>query len=73
MGNLAQVKSMESMGKNDSYAFLEVFFGPQKCYYEPDCDKFADECERFVEGYYQPTSKVRSCDDRRRHEEKTYA
>lgn len=27
MGNLAQVKSMESMmGKNDSYAFLEVFF-----------------------------------------------
>lgn len=26
-GNLAQVKSMESMGKNDSYAFLEVFFG----------------------------------------------
>jgi Zinc finger, C3HC4 type (RING finger) len=27
MGNLAQVKSMDSMGKNDSYAFLEVFFG----------------------------------------------
>lgn len=27
MGNLAQLKSMESMGKNDSYAFLEVFFG----------------------------------------------
>lgn len=27
IGNLAQVKSMESMGKNDSYAFLEVFFG----------------------------------------------
>ena len=27
LGNLAQVKSMESMGKNDSYAFLEVFFG----------------------------------------------
>jgi hypothetical protein len=27
MGNLAQVKSMESMGRNDSYAFLEVFFG----------------------------------------------
>jgi len=27
MGNLAQVKSIESMGKNDSYAFLEVFFG----------------------------------------------
>mmetsp|Transcript_21998 Transcript_21998/g.47573 ORF Transcript_21998/g.47573 Transcript_21998/m.47573 type:complete len:675 (-) Transcript_21998:132-2156(-) len=27
MGNLAQVKSMESIGKNDSYAFLEVFFG----------------------------------------------
>jgi hypothetical protein len=27
MGNLAQVKSMESMGKNDSYAFLEIFFG----------------------------------------------
>lgn len=26
-GNLAQVKSMESFGKNDSYAFLEVFFG----------------------------------------------
>ena len=26
-GNLAQVKSMESMGKTDSYAFLEVFFG----------------------------------------------
>jgi len=25
--NLAQVKSVESMGKNDSYAFLEVFFG----------------------------------------------
>ena len=25
-GNLAQVKSVESMGKNDSYAFLEVFF-----------------------------------------------
>jgi len=25
--NLAQVKSLESMGKNDSYAFLEVFFG----------------------------------------------
>lgn len=25
--NLAQVKSMENMGKNDSYAFLEVFFG----------------------------------------------
>mmetsp|Transcript_20095 Transcript_20095/g.31038 ORF Transcript_20095/g.31038 Transcript_20095/m.31038 type:complete len:538 (+) Transcript_20095:306-1919(+) len=29
MGSLAQMKSMESMsgGKNDSYAFLEVFFG----------------------------------------------
>ena len=27
MGNIAQVKSMESMGKNDSYAFLELFFG----------------------------------------------
>ena len=27
MGNLAQVKSVESMGRNDSYAFLEVFFG----------------------------------------------
>lgn len=27
VGNLAQVKSVESMGKNDSYAFLEVFFG----------------------------------------------
>lgn len=27
MDNLAQVKSIESMGKNDSYAFLEVFFG----------------------------------------------
>lgn len=27
MGNLAQVKSVESMGKTDSYAFLEVFFG----------------------------------------------
>lgn len=27
LGSLAQVKSMESMGKNDSYAFLEVFFG----------------------------------------------
>eukprot|EP00339_Tiarina_fusa_P022127 CAMPEP_0117017714 /NCGR_PEP_ID=MMETSP0472-20121206/13799_1 /TAXON_ID=693140 ORGANISM="Tiarina fusus, Strain LIS" /NCGR_SAMPLE_ID=MMETSP0472 /ASSEMBLY_ACC=CAM_ASM_000603 /LENGTH=640 /DNA_ID=CAMNT_0004722169 /DNA_START=279 /DNA_END=2201 /DNA_ORIENTATION=- len=27
MENLAQVKSVESMGKNDSYAFLEVFFG----------------------------------------------
>ena len=27
MGNIAHVKSMESMGKNDSYAFLEVFFG----------------------------------------------
>lgn len=27
IGNLAQVKSVESMGKNDSYAFLEVFFG----------------------------------------------
>lgn len=27
MGNIAQIKSMESMGKNDSYAFLEVFFG----------------------------------------------
>jgi hypothetical protein len=26
VGNLAQVKSVESMGKNDSYAFLEVFF-----------------------------------------------
>lgn len=26
-GSLAQLKSMESMGKNDSYAFLEVFFG----------------------------------------------
>jgi hypothetical protein len=26
-GNLAQIKSVESMGKNDSYAFLEVFFG----------------------------------------------
>jgi len=26
-GNLAQVKSFQSMGKNDSYAFLEVFFG----------------------------------------------
>ncbi|CAJ1914470.1 unnamed protein product [Cylindrotheca closterium] len=25
--NLAQVKSYENMGKNDSYAFLEVFFG----------------------------------------------
>lgn len=25
--NLAQVKSVENMGKNDSYAFLEVFFG----------------------------------------------
>jgi hypothetical protein len=27
VGNLAQVKSIENMGKNDSYAFLEVFFG----------------------------------------------
>lgn len=27
MGNLAQVKSMDSIGRNDSYAFLEVFFG----------------------------------------------
>lgn len=27
IGNLAQVKSLESMGRNDSYAFLEVFFG----------------------------------------------
>lgn len=27
IGNLAQVKSVESMGKSDSYAFLEVFFG----------------------------------------------
>jgi hypothetical protein len=27
LGNLAQIKSLESMGKNDSYAFLEVFFG----------------------------------------------
>lgn len=27
VGNLAQVKSLETMGKNDSYAFLEVFFG----------------------------------------------
>lgn len=27
MSNLAHVKSVESMGKNDSYAFLEVFFG----------------------------------------------
>jgi hypothetical protein len=27
IGSLAQVKSMESMGKTDSYAFLEVFFG----------------------------------------------
>jgi hypothetical protein len=27
VGNLAQIKSVESMGKNDSYAFLEVFFG----------------------------------------------
>jgi len=27
VGNLAQVKSVETMGKNDSYAFLEVFFG----------------------------------------------
>jgi Zinc finger, C3HC4 type (RING finger) len=27
MGNIAHVKSMESMGKNDSYAFLELFFG----------------------------------------------
>lgn len=27
IGNLAQVKSVENMGKNDSYAFLEVFFG----------------------------------------------
>eukprot|EP00934_Nitzschia_sp_Nitz4_P009276 Nitzschia sp. Nitz4//scaffold3_size479765//229529//231732//NITZ4_000096-RA/size479765-augustus-gene-1.568-mRNA-1//1//CDS//3329550746//9266//frame0 len=27
VGNLAQVKSTESMGKSDSYAFLEVFFG----------------------------------------------
>lgn len=27
VGNLAQVKSVESMGRNDSYAFLEVFFG----------------------------------------------
>jgi len=27
VGNLAQVKSVENMGKNDSYAFLEVFFG----------------------------------------------
>lgn len=27
IGNLAQVKSVESMGRNDSYAFLEVFFG----------------------------------------------
>jgi len=25
--NLAQIKSLECMGKNDSYAFLEVFFG----------------------------------------------
>ena len=23
----------------------------KKCYYEPDCDKFADECGGFVEGY----------------------
>ena len=23
----------------------------RKCYYEPDCDKFADECGGFVEGY----------------------
>jgi hypothetical protein len=27
MGNIAHIKSMESMGKNDSYAFLELFFG----------------------------------------------
>jgi len=27
LGNLAQIKSTENMGKNDSYAFLEVFFG----------------------------------------------
>merc|ERR1712176_1218112 len=27
VGNLAQVKSVENMGKNDSCAFLEVFFG----------------------------------------------
>lgn len=27
MENLAHVKSVESMGRNDSYAFLEVFFG----------------------------------------------
>jgi hypothetical protein len=27
VSNIAQVKSVESMGKNDSYAFLEVFFG----------------------------------------------
>ncbi len=27
VGNLALVKSSENMGKNDSYAFLEVFFG----------------------------------------------
>jgi Zinc finger, C3HC4 type (RING finger) len=27
MGNIAQVKSMESIGNNDSYAFLELFFG----------------------------------------------
>ena len=30
MGNLAQVKSIESRGKNDSYAFLEVFFGDRR-------------------------------------------
>jgi hypothetical protein len=28
--NLAQVKSVESMGKNDSYAFLEVFFSDSR-------------------------------------------
>jgi hypothetical protein len=24
----------------------------KKCCYDPDCDKFADECAGFIEGYY---------------------
>jgi len=25
----------------------------KKCYYEPDCDKFADKCGGCIEGYCQ--------------------
>ena len=36
----------------------------KKCCYDPDCDKFADECTGFVEGYCQLVkSKVAMIDE----------